>query len=95
MHLIVILHDIGKKLDSLNVLNVEEELNVYGYWFWALYNMHLLITISGEEIRLYEIYEELYGSIYLENYSIEKSGVLLDGGKIVVFVYRSEFLLYW
>jgi hypothetical protein len=31
MHLIVILHDIGKKLDSLDVLNVEEELNVYGY----------------------------------------------------------------
>lgn len=56
--------------------------------------MHLLITISGEEIRLYEIYEELYGSIYLENHSIEKSGVLLDGGKIVVFVYRSEFLFY-
>lgn len=31
MYFIVILHDIGKKLDLLNALNVEEELNVYGY----------------------------------------------------------------
>lgn len=53
--------------------------------------MHLLITISGEEIRLYEIYEELYGSIYLENYSIENSGVLLDGGKIVVLFIAVNF----